>query len=46
MIMGLENFLGYMFSSLITEHKVVKGYMFMTALQKDKSNPDTGCSST
>ena len=27
-----------MFSSLFTEHKVAKEYIFTTALQKDKSN--------
>ena len=36
--MGWENMFGYMFSSLFTHHKVVKGYIFTTALQKDKSN--------
>ena len=37
--MGWENSLDYMFSSLFTQLKVVKGYIFMTALQKDKLNP-------
>ena len=29
-----------MFSFLSTENKVVKGKLFMTVLQKDKSNPE------
>ena len=29
-----------MFSSVFTQHKVVKGQIFMTALSKEKSNPD------
>ena len=37
--MGWENSLDYMFSSLFTQLKVVKEYIFMTALQKDKLNP-------
>ena len=28
-----------MFSSLFTQHKVAKGQIFTTLLQKDKSNP-------
>ena len=28
-----------MFSSLFTQHKIVKGYIFTTGLPKDKSNP-------
>ena len=32
--------LGYIFSSLFTQHKVPKGYIFTTVLHKDKSNPD------
>ena len=38
--MGWEHLLGYMFSSLFTQHKVGKGKIFMTALQKDRLNPD------
>ena len=30
----------YMFSSLFTQNKVVKGLLLTAALQKDKSNPD------
>ena len=41
--MGWENLLGYMLSSLFTQHKVAKGYIFTTALQKDKSNPVLFC---
>ena len=37
--MGWENLLVYMFSSLFTQNKVVKGLHFKTALEKDKSNP-------
>ena len=37
--MGSENLFGYMFSSLFNQHKVAKGYIFTTALQKDESNP-------
>ena len=37
--MGSENLFGYMFSSLLNQHKVANGYIFTTALQKDKSNP-------
>ena len=37
--MGWENLLGYMFSSLFTQHKVAKGKLFMTALPKDNLNP-------
>ena len=33
--------LGFMFSSLFTEHKVAKEYIFKTAFQKDKSEPDS-----
>ena len=39
--MGWEHLLGYMFSSLFTQHKVGKAKIFMTALQKDRLNPDT-----
>ena len=38
--MSWENVLGYMFSSLFTQLKVAKGYIFTMALQKDKPNPD------
>ena len=34
-----ENLLRYMFSCLFTWHKVAKGQIFPTVLQKDKSNP-------
>ena len=37
--MGWENLSDYMFSSLFTQNKVAKGQVFMTVLQKDKSNP-------
>ena len=30
---------GYMFSSLFTQYKVAKEYIFTKAIQKDKSNP-------
>ena len=37
---SLGQFIGlYMLSSLFTQHKVKKGQIFMTAPQKDKSNP-------
>ena len=37
--MGWDNLLCYIFSSLFTLHKVLR-WIFMTALPKDKSNPD------
>ena len=37
--MGGKNFSGYKFSCLFAQLKVFKGYIAMTALQKDKSNP-------
>ena len=40
--MGLENSLGYMLSSLLTQLKFAKEYIFTAALQKDKSNPVVG----
>ena len=36
--MGWENLLGYMFSYLFTQYKVVKGKIFMIAFQKNKLN--------
>ena len=36
--MGWENLLDYMFSYLFAHCKVVKGSIFTTALQKEKSN--------
>ena len=38
--MGWENLVGYVFSSLFAQHKVANGYIFTTALAKDKSNPE------
>ena len=35
-----ENVLDYMFSSLFTQHKFAKGYIFTRAHQKDNSNPN------
>ena len=37
--MGKKNLPGYKFSFLFAQLKVFKGYTFITALQKDKSNP-------
>ena len=34
-----ENLLGFMFSCLFTQYKVVKGEIFTTVLQKHKLNP-------
>ena len=39
-LMGWENLVGYVFSSLFAQHKVANGYIFTTALAKDKSNPE------
>ena len=36
----LEQFVGYIFSSLFIQYKVLKGQLFPTAFQKDKSNPE------
>ena len=41
--MSWENLMCYMFSSSFTQHKVMKEYIFMTGLQKDKSNPVFSC---
>ena len=38
-LMSWGYLLGYMFSALFTQHKVAKWQIYMTALQKDKSNP-------
>ena len=43
--MDWENLLGYMFSPLFTQHKVAKGQIFTTTLQKDKSYLDRSFSS-
>ena len=38
--MGGKNLSGYKVLSLFAQLKVFKGYIFTTAIQKDKSNPD------
>ena len=40
---GWQNLLGFIFSSLFTQCKVEKGYIFIIELQSDKSNNDISC---